>query len=229
MTIDIFQASKILLVDDDEACLSLIELVLQDEGFNTVAVNSGKEALKRLEQGDIDLVISDIHMPYIDGNTLLREIKKRDSSVEVILITAHATAKGAAEAINQGAQDYLTKPFNAIELIDIVKRTLERHHNVVVDQSKLTPKDLPNETKQNSKDSSPILPATPTTSTIATDIDKQTLPNNENLLSLAEIQYRHVYNVLNQLGGDKSQATQVLGIDNETLDKILKHNPTNIL
>lgn len=125
MTKENSHISKILLVDDDEDCLSLIDMVLQDEGFNTVAVNDGKEALKRLEQGDIDLVISDVQMPYIDGNTLLKEIKKRDSKVKVILITAHATLTGAASAINSGAQDYLTKPFSATELINIVKIVLE--------------------------------------------------------------------------------------------------------
>lgn len=117
---------KILLVDDDEACLSLIDLVLQEEGFDTVAVNNGKEALRRLEQGDIDLVISDVQMPYIDGATLLKEIKKRDPKVEVILITAHASLMGAANAINNGAQDYLTKPFSATQLTDIVRKVLDR-------------------------------------------------------------------------------------------------------
>ena len=117
---------KILLVDDDEACLSLIDLVLQDEGFDTVTVNNGKEALRRLEQGDKDLVISDVQMPYIDGATLLKEIKKRDPKVEVILITAHASLMGAANAINNGAQDYLTKPFSATQLTDIVRKVLDR-------------------------------------------------------------------------------------------------------
>ncbi|MBK7992373.1 MAG: sigma-54-dependent Fis family transcriptional regulator [Blastocatellia bacterium] len=117
---------KILLVDDDEACLSLIDLVLQEEGFDTVAVNNGKEALRRLEEGDIDLVISDVQMPYIDGDTLLKEIKKRDPKVEVILITAHASLMGAANAINNGAQDYLTKPFSATQLTDIVRKVLDR-------------------------------------------------------------------------------------------------------
>lgn len=117
---------KILLVDDDQACLSLIDLVLQEEGFDTVAVNNGKEALSRLEQGDIDLVISDVQMPYIDGATLLKEIKRRDPKVEVILITAHASLSGAANAINNGAQDYLTKPFSATQLTDIVRKVLDR-------------------------------------------------------------------------------------------------------
>ncbi|MBI4852641.1 MAG: sigma-54-dependent Fis family transcriptional regulator [Acidobacteria bacterium] len=132
MTKETFQTGKILLVDDDEACLSLIDLVLQEEGFDTIAVNNGKDALKRLEQGDIDLVISDVQMPYIDGDTLLREIKKKDSKVEVILITAHATLTGAAKAINNGAQDYLTKPFNATELITIVKTALDRRSNLTL-------------------------------------------------------------------------------------------------
>jgi DNA-binding NtrC family response regulator len=126
----LFQKNKILLVDDDEQCLSLIDLVLQEEGFRTITASNGKDALKRLEQNDIDLVISDVQMPYIDGATLLKEIKKRDTKVEVILITAHASLTGVATAINDGAQDYLTKPFNATELLNTVKIALERRNKL---------------------------------------------------------------------------------------------------
>lgn len=120
--------NRVLVVDDDAACLSLMEMALRDEGFDVVVAQDGRSALEKIEKGGIELVVSDIHMPHLTGDLLLRAIKKQDRSIAVVLVTAHSALDAAARAVIDGAFDYLNKPFNINELIDTVKRALD-HRN----------------------------------------------------------------------------------------------------
>jgi two-component system, NtrC family, response regulator AtoC len=120
------KTDRVLVVDDEAAILSLMEMALKDEGFDVVTATDGREALKKIEAGGIDIVVSDVQMPHLTGEMLLRAAKKQDSTIEVVLVTAHSTLDAAARAVVDGAYDYLSKPFNVTELIDIVTRALER-------------------------------------------------------------------------------------------------------
>src|SRR5688572_24798411 len=120
------RTNRVLVVDDDPACLSLMEMALTDEGYEVTTARDGREALKRVEVGGIDLVVSDVQMPHLTGEMLLRAAKKQDSSIEVVLVTANSTLDAAARAVVDGAYDYLSKPFNVSELIEVVTRALER-------------------------------------------------------------------------------------------------------
>jgi len=113
----------ILVVEDDaamrEACLS----VFAGEGFRASGVATADEALSALEQeARFDVVVTDLVLPGADGLALLREIKRRDRSVEVVLMTGYGTVKSAVEAMKVGASDYLTKPFEMDALLVVVRR-----------------------------------------------------------------------------------------------------------
>lgn len=119
---------RILLVDDDTACLSLMEMVLSEEGFDVVTASNGLEALSYLENEKnqkFDLVITDVQMPYLNGEDLLHEIKKKGIEVEVVLVTAYSSLTAAATAVIEGAFDYLNKPLNVEDLLNTVKRAIK--------------------------------------------------------------------------------------------------------
>ncbi len=115
----------ILVVDDDESLREFLEILLQKEGYRVVTAATGEEALERLDEEDVSLVISDIRMPGMDGVSLLKAIKGRWPEIPVVLITAFASMDSAVDAMKEGAWDYLTKPFRIEELREILERALE--------------------------------------------------------------------------------------------------------
>ncbi len=116
---------RILVVDDDESLRRVTEVQLEEEGYQVATAAGGEEALRLLEQGPYDLVISDLKMPGMGGVDLLREIRQRYPEVVVILLTAFGTVETAVEAMKLGAYDYVTKPVNPDALRLIVERALD--------------------------------------------------------------------------------------------------------
>ena len=112
----------ILLVDDDAALRELITLRLEANGFAVEAVDSGEAALARLALARPDAVLTDMQMSGIDGMALFRAIHARDPALPVIVLTAHGTIPDAVAATQQGLFGYLTKPYDAPTLIDLLKR-----------------------------------------------------------------------------------------------------------
>ncbi len=124
----------ILIVDDDIACLALMEIALAEEGYKVIAANNGDEAFKLFQVNSVDLVISDVAMPSLNGDQLLQAIKRYDSKVEVILVTGDSSLDAAARAVINGAYDYLSKPVNLDELVDIVKSTLSKRRALKISE-----------------------------------------------------------------------------------------------
>lgn len=112
----------ILLVDDDAALRALIALRLEGNGFEVTAVDSGEAALAALAQARPDAVLTDIQMPGMDGMALFRAIHARDPALPVIVLTAHGTIPDAVAATQQGLFGYLTKPYDAPTLIELLNR-----------------------------------------------------------------------------------------------------------
>jgi two-component system NtrC family response regulator len=107
----------ILIVDDEKNYTLILAAVLEDEGFETLTANSGQEALDILSESDVDLVLTDMKMPSMDGIDLLERIKKEDSDLPVIMMTAHGTVEKAVEAMQKGAYNYILKPFDNERLV----------------------------------------------------------------------------------------------------------------
>ncbi len=112
----------ILVVDDDAALRELITLRLDANGFRVVAVDSGEAALAQLALARPDAVLTDLQMAGIDGMALFRAIQARDPALPVIVLTAHGTIPDAVAATQQGLFGYLTKPYDAPTLIELLKR-----------------------------------------------------------------------------------------------------------
>ena len=115
---------RILIIDDDPSFRKLLERNLQSAGFETVVATSGREGLALHAEGGIDLVVSDIHMPEMDGIAALREFRRKDPDLPVVLVTAQATVETAMKAVKLGAFDYVRKPTDLEKLPTIVKNAL---------------------------------------------------------------------------------------------------------
>ena len=115
----------VLIVDDEKNYLLVLEALLTKEGFQVLTAGSGSEALAVLREAEIDLVLTDMKMPGMDGIELLTAIKETDPDLPVIVMTAFGTVDRAVEAMKLGAFDYLTKPFENKELLVTVAKALE--------------------------------------------------------------------------------------------------------
>jgi DNA-binding NtrC family response regulator len=112
----------ILVVDDDDVTRKLLKEVLEKEGYATQLADSGEQAVRQLQRGAFPIVVSDIRMVELDGMAVLREAKKQDPSCAVILMTGFGSMEGAIEAIQEGAFDYVSKPFKIDDLKGVVAR-----------------------------------------------------------------------------------------------------------
>ncbi len=112
----------ILIVDDEKNYPPILAAVLQEEGYETLTANSGQETLKIIRNSDVDLVLTDMKMPGMDGIELLEEIKSKDPDLPVIMMTAHGTVEKAVEAMQKGAYNYILKPFDNERMILYVKK-----------------------------------------------------------------------------------------------------------
>lgn len=117
---------KILLCDDDKDIVSALRIYLNAEGYQTICSYNGEECLAILQKQEIHLVILDIMMPQMDGIETLAEIRNF-SNVPVIFLTAKSEDIDKIAGLNIGADDYITKPFNPVELIARVKSQLRRY------------------------------------------------------------------------------------------------------
>jgi len=123
---------RILLVDDEKVFSNYLDQILSRKGYQTDVANNGEEALAKLEKGRFDLILSDIKMPKMSGLELLRQVGQKQAGGEggqetaMVMMTAHGSVETAVEAMKLGARDYITKPFNAQEVLLIIERVFEQ-------------------------------------------------------------------------------------------------------
>jgi nitrogen regulation protein NR(I) len=124
----------ILIVDDEPSIRMVLRAHLERSGYGVTAAENGAEAISLLDRDTFHLVVSDLRMPVVDGMALLGHCTENMPGLPVILITAHGTVDSAVEALKQGAQDYITKPFDKDELLPVIEkalRTEERGRSVL--------------------------------------------------------------------------------------------------
>ena len=117
---------RVLLVDDEEDFVETLAQRLEVRDFEVATALSGAEALERLEEREIDVVILDLQMPGVDGIQVLRQIKERKPLIEVIMLTGHATVQTAIDGMKLGAFDFLTKPTETEDLLEKIARAFGR-------------------------------------------------------------------------------------------------------
>jgi DNA-binding NtrC family response regulator len=116
----------ILIVEDEFIARENLDHILQKEGYQTLALDSGVKALKELEKNEFDLVMTDLRMQQVDGMQVLERTRELYPDTEVIMITGYATVTTAVEAMQKGAYHYLAKPYKIDEVRILVRQALER-------------------------------------------------------------------------------------------------------
>jgi len=114
---------SLLVVDDDPAMLRLLEAKLKDAiepGFDATFVADPAEALERLQQGGVDVLLTDLEMPGIGGISLTKQAKQRNAWTQIILLTGHSSLEALLEAMEAGASDYLLKCSSTEELVALL-------------------------------------------------------------------------------------------------------------
>ncbi len=116
--------ARILIVDDDLRIPIMLKELLKMEGYESVSVADGRQALELIKGEPFDLIITDLRMPQMDGMEFLREVKANKPAVPVIMITAYASDITAVESVQLGVFDYIAKPFKVEALLDAIERGL---------------------------------------------------------------------------------------------------------
>jgi DNA-binding NtrC family response regulator len=117
---------RILVVDDEPNMLRLLKTILMDKtGYEVTTTNNPLEVSKLLQEGQYELVVTDLKMPLVDGIDLIGIVKNLDATMPIIVITAYGTIETAEEAIQKGAYDFITKPFRKETILITIKRALE--------------------------------------------------------------------------------------------------------
>jgi two-component system response regulator AtoC len=117
---------RVLVIDDEENLRHYLQIVLGEAGYHVETARDGLEALDKMQHHAWDIILCDIRMPNIDGMTFLKEVKTRGLEGTIIMMSAYGTVNTAVEAMKIGAYDYVSKPFNADEIILTIKKAEER-------------------------------------------------------------------------------------------------------
>ena len=119
------KCATVMVVDDEETVLNLVQRTLEKAGYNVVTATNGKEALDKVLRGGIGLILLDIRMPGLDGFQVLGLIRQH-SNIPVIMLTGLVEETSLRDALNNGADDYITKPFKPRELVARIEAKLRR-------------------------------------------------------------------------------------------------------
>ncbi len=117
---------QILIVDDEPNVRRVLATLLDQAGYATIRAESGTQALDLVRAQDPDLVLTDLKMPEMDGIELLARLSESFPEIPVIVLTAHGTVENAVEAMKRGAHDFLTKPFDKTQVVDLIARALDQ-------------------------------------------------------------------------------------------------------
>lgn len=155
---------NILICDDDADIRSALKIYLANEDYNILEAENGKQAIEMVESENIHLLLMDIMMPVLDGIRALTKLRENDNNIPVILLTAKSQDADKILGLNAGADDYITKPFNPVEVIARVKSQIRRYirfggSNDVVNKSNILRNggiELDTSTKSVTRDGEPI-------------------------------------------------------------------------
>lgn len=137
-------AEKILLVDDEKEFLTVMSERMTARGMDVTTADSAQEALQQVESGTYDAIVLDLKMPGMDGIETLKAIKMRNPTLQVILLTGHATLEKGVEAMKLGAMDFVEKPADLNALTEKIRTAQARKMVLVAKQTETKLKSIIN-------------------------------------------------------------------------------------
>jgi DNA-binding response OmpR family regulator len=128
--------THILVVEDEIQIARVLQVELEYEGYDVTVVHNGKNGLEIALQSQVDLILLDVMLPGLNGIEVLRRLRKENNHIPVILLTARNTTFDKVAGLDQGANDYVTKPFEIEELLARIRSCLRNNHNGVAKEQK---------------------------------------------------------------------------------------------
>ena len=116
---------SVLVIDDESVICDACELVLSEKGHAVTMSNTGMDGLNAIRQGRYDIVLLDMKLPDIDGMEILKTVQQEKPGLRIIVMTGYSSISNAVDAIKQGADNYLAKPFTEDELIEAVEKACQ--------------------------------------------------------------------------------------------------------
>lgn len=116
--------SKILVVDDEDALRTVLSGELTSEGYDVHTAGDGDEAIQNLQRENFDLILLDIKMPKLNGFEVLKFVKEKYPKTKVVMLTGFADLKNAIESKKLGAEDFVSKPYDLVDLLTTIERVL---------------------------------------------------------------------------------------------------------
>jgi len=120
--------ARILVIDDDESIRKVLKMILEEEGYVVDTAKSGKEAIAKSHAKFYNLALIDIRLPDMEGTGLLTAMKETTPKMVKIIVTGYPSLQNAIEAVNKGADAYVLKPFNVVDVLNTIRDYLERQH-----------------------------------------------------------------------------------------------------
>jgi len=117
---------RVLIADDEEAARRSLGQILSEDGYEVFLASDGEEALRLVAEQSPDILLSDLRMPRLDGHELLARVRQGYPDVALVIMTAHGTIRSAVKAVQEGAEDYLTKPIDVEDLERVLERILKK-------------------------------------------------------------------------------------------------------
>ncbi|MBU0483807.1 MAG: SpoIIE family protein phosphatase [Proteobacteria bacterium] len=208
------ELTKILIVDDDALIRDIIGMVLEEEGYAITKAENGADAIKNHHALPVDLIVSDMNMPEIDGLELIKKLRSAEDNVPVIILTGNSEISTAIEALNSGASDYLLKDENIQDTVSIsVKKVLEKQR--LEDQNKQLIADLARKNELLEKDKM-----------LAQKVQKNILPKN---LKFSGFDIGTFYEASDKIGGDFFDAWETSGKLNIVIADVSGHSTSSAL
>src|ERR1700720_1549095 len=115
----------ILIVEDEAKMRRLLELNLEEEGYTTLSAGDAESGLKLLRENSVDLVVTDLKLPGMNGLEFLQTIKRQNAALPVVVMTAFGSVETAVEAMKAGASDYVLKPFSLAEMRIVIHKEID--------------------------------------------------------------------------------------------------------
>jgi len=120
--------TRVLVIDDDENIRTMLSMILEDEGYVVESVDTAKKAIERTEKRFYNIALIDVRLPDMEGIELLTKIKPTTPKIRKIIITGYPTLKNAIEAVNNGADAYIMKPFDVEKVLKTIKEQLKKQN-----------------------------------------------------------------------------------------------------
>ena len=206
--------TKILVVDDDSLIRDIIGMVLEEQGYVIQKAGNGAEAIIKHQEDPVDLIVSDMNMPEVDGLELIKSLRGKGDPVPVIILTGNSEIATAIDALNSGASDYLLKDENIQDTITIsVEKVLEKHR--LLEQNKQLMADLARKNDLLEKDK-----------LLAQKVQKNILPRD---LRFPSFDVATFYQPSDKIGGDFFDAWEANGKINLVIADVSGHSTSSAL